>query len=126
MQTKDFRGNQRKTGPSGPRQVCDVCLLCDLREKPEEAAPQVLPHPRWPGTPDLHQHVPQLGAQRRHCIDHGDGEHPSSPLQGLPAFQAVGWLPLGTKGQLRFHVKMRFLVHVLTSLHRISVGRREA
>ena len=73
MQTKDFRGNQTKTGPSGPHRVCDVCLLCDRREKPEEAAPQVLPHPRWPGTPDLHQHVPQLGAQRRHRRDHGDG-----------------------------------------------------
>lgn len=33
-------------------------------EKPEEAA-QSAYLIRWPGTPDLHQHVPQLGAQRR-------------------------------------------------------------
>lgn len=45
----------------------DMCILCSHRKESQKATPQVLPYSCWARAPDIHQHVSQLGTQRRHC-----------------------------------------------------------
>lgn len=50
----------------------DLLLSCSHRKEREEAS-QSVSDPCRTGASHLHQHVPQLGAQRGHCWDHWEG-----------------------------------------------------
>ena len=120
------QGKSEKDGVLGPRRGLLTSAFCvTRRKKHQEAAPQVLPHPRWSRTPDLHQHVSQLGAQRRHRRNHGNGE--PFPGEVAPRLSGCRAAPPREAAVSGSHVRaLGLLPNTLTPLGRIDLGRGNA